>query len=256
MIKNILLVSMLVFSMVICSCAKETEEERDFILMGTSNIFPPFTYADASGQHIGFDIEIGKIVAQKMNKQLVITNMSFAELIPAVQNGLIDISICATTITEERKRIIDYSVAYYETSQIVIILKDNELEFVDIKTKDELGQNKKLAAEGSSIGAAIAKTLAGGRMILEGTFDEILPALQREEVDAIIMDGDVAKATLRRYPDMMLLPINFDVEEYGIVIQKDNTKLLSSVNRTLTELRASGEYDRLKEQYIDRFLRQ
>ncbi len=243
----------MLLSTLLISCGKN--ENSKVFTIGTGNIFPPFAYTLDGSTLVGFDIEIAKIIAQNYGEKYEIVPMNFEDLIPAIQNGDIDMMICATTITEERKKIIDYSNPYYETSQALIIRKDRINEFESITTKEELGHSKSLAAEASAIGATIAKSLAGGRRVFEGTFDAILAELEKGEVDAIVMDGDIARITITRHDDLMILPtIKFPSEYYGIVVQKGNKTLLSSINRTLNDLVVSGEYNRLVEQHVNAYL--
>ncbi len=175
--KKISLLSfILLLSISMFSCAQK-KEERNYILMGTSTIFPPFIYSTSGEQFVGFDIELGKIIARNYGRGIQITNMRFEELLPAVQNGTIDMSICATTITDERSKIVDFSVPYYQTSETVIIRKDELSRLQNIITKEDLGQNIELAAEIETTHVATAREIAAGRYVLVDTLEAIIEAL-------------------------------------------------------------------------------
>ncbi len=251
--KKLLMFVLLLLSVFVFSCGKK-EEERNYIIMGTSTIFPPFIYSTSSEQFVGFDIELGKIIARNYGKGIQITNMNFSELLPAVQNGTIDMAICATTITDERRRIVDFSAPYYQTSETVIIRKDHIGDFANITTKEELGQNIELASETGTTCAITARTLAGGRYVLEDTYDVIIEALKNDRIEAIIMDGDIAQMTIINNEDFTTLPIKFTEDLYGVAVQKGNDRLLSSINKTLADLQSSGEYQRLVEKHINAYL--
>ncbi len=259
--KKILLLSLILISFIgICSCSsngKSEDEKRDYLLVGTSTIFPPFIYSTSSEQFVGFDIELMKNIARKSGQMIQFTNMGFGELLPAVQSGLVDMSISSTTINEDRKRIVDFSIPYYETSDFVLINKNNEEAFKDIITKEQLGQTLSLAAEADTIYATFAKELAGGRPVLVDRVEVIVGYLIDGDVDAIVMDQEIATAILMKNKELSTLPIKFDPIYYGIAVKKGNEKLLASVNKAITEIRSSEEYDTLvQKQITDYFSKQ
>lgn len=93
------------------------------IIMGTSAGFPPFEYLDDKNQVVGVDVDIMAAVAKKLNKELVVENMDFDGLIPAVNSGKIDAIAAGMTVNDERKVNVDFSETYYDASNIVVVRK-------------------------------------------------------------------------------------------------------------------------------------
>ena len=92
------------------------------IKLGTNAAFPPFEYVE--GKNIaGFDISMGEFIAAKAGVKLEFVDMAFDSLIPALQAGSIDFIAAGMSITEERKKNVDFSVPYYASEQVIIIRK-------------------------------------------------------------------------------------------------------------------------------------
>lgn len=91
------------------------------IVMGTSAGFPPFEYLNDKNEVIGVDVDIMAAVAKKLDKELVVENMDFDGLIPALNGGKIDAIAAGMTVTEERKVNVDFSTTYFDASQVVVV---------------------------------------------------------------------------------------------------------------------------------------
>ncbi|MCM1321279.1 MAG: transporter substrate-binding domain-containing protein [Bacteroides sp.] len=103
----------------------EVLEGTDVIKLGTNAAFPPFEYVD--GKTItGFDILTGQKIARSCGARLEVVDMSFDSLIPALQSGAIDFIAAGMSVSEERKKNVDFSVPYYESEQVIIIRKAKE----------------------------------------------------------------------------------------------------------------------------------
>jgi polar amino acid transport system substrate-binding protein len=93
------------------------------LIMGTSAGFPPFEYLNDSNEVIGVDIDIMAAVAKKLDMELVVENMDFDGLIPALNSGKIQAIAAGMTVTDERKVNVDFSNTYFDASQVVVIRK-------------------------------------------------------------------------------------------------------------------------------------
>lgn len=92
------------------------------LTMGTETGFAPYEYKEGEAIY-GIDVEIAAAVAKKMNKKLVITDMDFDALIPALASSKIDIIAAGMTVTDERKQSVDFSDAYIDAAQVIVIRK-------------------------------------------------------------------------------------------------------------------------------------
>lgn len=92
------------------------------IKLGTNATFPPFEYVDGT-KIVGFDITMGQYIANDTNKKLEVVDMAFDSLIAALDSGVIDFVAAGMSVTEERKKNVDFSAPYYESEQVIIIRK-------------------------------------------------------------------------------------------------------------------------------------
>ncbi len=243
---------------IIISIVYYSINKTDDLIVGTNPTFPPFEYIGGiSGNDIvGFDIEIAKIIAKDYGSNIEIEILYFDELIEAIQSGNIDMAISTMTITDERKKYVDFSIPYYTTMSTVIVRSDDST-FEDITTREELGTNKKLGSRIGTTCLASALKIADGKPVVENnSWKFLIEQLLANNIDAIVMDKDVARAFLSKYENIRILPIEFDIEEYGIAVKKGNSKLLSSINTTLQRIFDSGEYNNLVQLYINNYLEQ
>jgi polar amino acid transport system substrate-binding protein len=90
--------------------------------MGTCAIFEPYTF-QANGKHTGFDIELSILLGGFLNKKIEIIDMAFEGLIPALQTGKIDFALSDFTVTEERKKLINFTEPYIVNDISVLVKK-------------------------------------------------------------------------------------------------------------------------------------
>ncbi len=81
--------------------------------IGTASVTEPFSFVDGSGKIVGYDIELGRRIAKKLEKKLVTVNMDFGGMIPALISGKVDMIAACITITDERSKQVLFSTPYY-----------------------------------------------------------------------------------------------------------------------------------------------
>lgn len=90
--------------------------------LGTNASFPPFEYVEGKNV-VGFDITMGQKIAAVAKTKLEVVDMAFDSLIPALQSGTIDFIAAGMSVTEERKKNVDFSQAYFASEQVIIVRK-------------------------------------------------------------------------------------------------------------------------------------
>ena len=92
------------------------------VVLGTNAAFPPFEYVEGKNI-VGFDITMGEKIAKAAGMKLEVMDMAFDSLIPALQSGTIDFIAAGMSVTEERKKNVDFSVPYFASEQVIIVRK-------------------------------------------------------------------------------------------------------------------------------------
>jgi polar amino acid transport system substrate-binding protein len=95
---------------------------KGVLRIATNAEFPPYEYND-NGKIVGFDIDLARAIADLLGKELVVVDMHFDSVIPAVQSGKADLGVSGITINEERKKNVDFSEPYYHASIVIVIRK-------------------------------------------------------------------------------------------------------------------------------------
>jgi polar amino acid transport system substrate-binding protein len=225
----------------------------DSLILGSNCEFPPFEFVEADGTKAGFDIEIGKLIAAKLGKDLVVDDMNFDGLLMALGTGKVDLILSAMTIKPERQEQADFSEPYFEAQQKIIVRKDYD----GIKTLDDV-KDKSVAVQDATTGYYLATDAAPDGLGLPAekvaAFANAAMAileLKQGRVDCVIVDSAPAAVFVSMNDDLVILDgIETPAEFYGIAVQKGNTELLTAVNEVLAEIKANGVYDQLITQFF------
>lgn len=235
--------------------------KKNVLYVAVNAEFPPFeTIVD--GEIVGFDIDLIKAIAGKLDMEVQIDNMEFDGVISAVNQGADDVAISGLTINETRKQSVDFSDAYFKGAAQILIVRSDDTHYTG-KTKAELDEQLKNQSIGVCSGFTGAAYASGdaewGFKAIEGakvkTYDNISLAiedLKNGTINAIIMDDVPAKeatATDENKNDIKCIDIALTVEEYGIAVKKGNTELLGKINQALKELEAEGELQRIADKW-------
>ncbi|HUT00786.1 MAG TPA: basic amino acid ABC transporter substrate-binding protein [Candidatus Thermoplasmatota archaeon] len=249
---SMVLVSAMVLGVVALSgCTQETENK---IIVGTSADFAPFEYKDAKGNIIGFDIDLIKKILTDQGYVVEVQDIGFDSLIPALQTGKIDVIAAAMTITDERLQQVDFSSAYYDANQAVLVKVGAG---VNITTVEDLKNYTVGAQTGTTGWAWVNDTLvATGKLNTDNfrSYDLYTDAVADliigpSRVGAIVIDSPVAKEFETNGNVKIILNITTN-ESYGFAVEKGNTELVNKINTGLTAVMATTYWSDLIEQYF------
>ncbi len=241
-----LLTVLLVFSVFSQTLAQI--QKRGKLIVGTEPTFPPFEFVDEKNQIVGFDIDIAQELAKRLNVKLEIVSLPFDSLIPALQQGKIDIIIAGMTITEERSKVVDFSKSYFNANQAIVIRKSAGF---SPKTLEEL-VGKKVAVQLGTTGDLVVSEISGVNIVRFQKFTDAFLELQNGRVDAVVLDEAPAKSYVNKFSKILALSNVIDTgETYGIAVKKGNKELLNFVNQTLDILRGNKTYDKLISKWFE-----
>lgn len=224
-----------------------TIKRRGKLIIGTEPTFPPFEFVDEKNQIVGFDIDIANELAKRLGVKLEIVSLPFDSLIPALQQGKIDLIIAGMTITEERAKVVDFSKPYFEANQAIVVRGDSK--FQPKKIDDLVG--KKVAVQLGTTGDLVVSKVKGIEVVRFQKFTDAFLELQNGRVDAVVLDEAPAKAYVRKFPKFILSAVIDTGETYGIAVKKGNRELLNFVNQTLDILKSTGVYNKLIQKWFE-----
>ena len=203
------------------------------IKMITEATFPPYEFL--RGQEIvGIDVEICRAVAQKLGKAFVAETVDFDSVIPAVISGKADLAAAGITVTEDRKKNVDFSVPYVKTGIVVISKKSNPF-----KAVAQL-KGKKIGVQSGTTSETYVLEQLKQEPERSRSPAEACAALKSGRVEFVIADIDPAKNCVKGESDLQLSDF-ITSEEYAVAIRKGQPELLAAINATIAELKANGK---------------
>ena len=213
--------------------------------------FMPFEYVSEEGDLLGFDMDLIRAIGDILGLDVVIDNISWEGLIPALLNYNYDAVIAGVTITPERQANVNFSNPYFE-SVLTLVTKEN---VTNVASLDDLA-GKTAAVQISTTGDFTASDLYdAGQLKNLSRFDTVADAMQAVIIgvaDVVVVDLPVAEAYLKANPNAPLKAMGAVSanEYYGIAIHKNNTQLLEQINAALDELKANGTYAAIYETWF------
>lgn len=108
--------------------AEDTDKPN--LVMATNAEFPPYEYIDGD-KYYGIDVEVAKIIADKLGYDLVIENVAFDSIIPGVQTGKYDMGMAGMTVTDERLEKVNFSDSYAKGVQVVIVKDGGKIQAIE-----------------------------------------------------------------------------------------------------------------------------
>ena len=228
---------------VLCVVLTGCESRKKTLVMATNAEFPPYEYYENDIIR-GIDAEIAAAVAQDLGYTLEIKDMAFESVLEAVQMGSVDIGAAALTVNDERKALVDFSVPYTTSSQVVIVPDGSDIASVD----GLIG--KRIGVQQGTTGDAYSGDIEDATIERYNKGFEAVQALVQEKVDAVIIDREPAKVYVSETEGLKILDESFTEEEYAIAVAKGNEKLLEDVNDSIQKLKSSGQLQEIIEKYI------
>ena len=214
--------------------------------IGTEGTYAPFTYHDASGALVGFDVEIGQAVAEKLGVKAEFLEGKWDGLIAGLDANRYDTVINQVGITEERKKKYDFSEPYIASKAVLIVKSDNEeiKDFADLKGKK--------AAQSLTSNFGKLATASGAELVGTDGFDQSIQLVLTGRADATINDSLSFLDFKKKKPDapVKIAAEQADADFSGIIIRKGEPELLEAINKALVEIKADGTYDKISQKYF------
>lgn len=250
--KKYTLVAMMAVGAMLAGCGKnETSQTAGAIepaavaiskvVVGLDDNFPPMGFRDEKNEIVGFDIDMAREAAKRMNLVVEFKPIDWSAKEAELAGKRVDALWNGLTITEERKKNIAFTAPYMENHQIIVVLSKS-----DIQDKTGLAGKVVGAQDGSSAVDAIKRDEATAASFKDlKTFGDNVTALMdlsTGRLDAVVVDEVVGRFHVAKKPDeYRVLEENFGVEEYGVGLRKDETELLAKLDAAMAEMKKDGK---------------
>jgi polar amino acid transport system substrate-binding protein len=216
------------------------------IQVATDATYRPFEYVDdATGEIIGFDIDVMNAIAAKANLDIEFINVAWDPLLAGMAQGTYTCAISCITITPARAQEMLFSNPYFTAGQIVVVLKSN----TTFTSKDNLTGD--VGAQLGTTGAMEVEKLTACTL---KNYDEIGLAFQdlmNGQINAVICDAPVAQGYVKANPNTLkTIGEMFTTEQYGIAVSKGNEDLLAKINAAIQAIKNEGLIDQYAAEWL------
>lgn len=229
------------------SCSEEKDgAEKDTIVAATSADNPPYEYIQ-DGKVVGLDIDIINAIGKELGKKVVIKNLDFPALLPALSTNSVDLVTAALTATEERKEHIDFSNGYSSTSMAVLLKKGENIKSIEDLNGKVIGVQMSTTWETYVKDLAVRfpdiriRSLANNLVLVE--------ELKVGSVDAIIMEEMQVQKFVQNVEDLDSFSLADTKGEFAIAFPKNST-LTPLINNAIQKLQSEGVLKQIKEKWI------
>lgn len=221
------------------------------VTMATSCNFPPYEYYDdVTGEATGIDVEIVKLVFERLGSDVEVADMDFGSVITSVQSGKYTIGAGAITITEERKNSVLFTDPYEVTVQQILVKNDSPIAAAG-----------DIAVEGAGYAIGVQQDTTGDLYVSEleqkgcctverfKTGTDAVIAMTSGKIDAVVIDNGPALAYVAKYDGLKMIASACDSEEYGFCFAKENAELCAAFNAELNALIEDGTVNEIIAKY-------
>ncbi len=242
------IVSLISVSFFMVSCSKDKTAVKN-IVVATDATWPPMEYVDENKKIVGFDIDYLTAAAKEAGFEVEFQNTAWDGIFAGLAANKYDAVCSSVTITDERKKTMDFSIPYVSIGQTIVVKKE-------LNGLEELSQFK-----GKKVGAQIGTTgaieISKYKEITLKTYDEIglaIEDLAKGRIDAVVCDNPIAAnyALLNpKYKEVLkIVGKPFTTEEYGVAVAKGNKEVLDLINAGISKVKEKGIDKELEKKWL------
>ncbi|HEX9027267.1 MAG TPA: transporter substrate-binding domain-containing protein [Clostridium sp.] len=247
---GILLTSVMAISLITgCGAAKSGNENKKYIIACDAK-YAPFSFEE-DGKYKGIDVEVLDAIAKEEKFEYELKPMDFEGIIPGLTANQIDGAIAGMSITDERKKSLDFSDGYFVSGLSLVVNKDN----TDIKGESDL-KGKSASIKKGTAGSKFAEDNKDKYGLTLNYFNDspsMFQAVENKNCDFLLEDYPVIayKIKVDSGAKLKLAGEKLTNVDYGFAVKKGaNQELLQKFNDGLKKLKENGKYDEIVGQYI------
>lgn len=243
------MVVLLIAMLALVGCQKEESEEADVLKVGMELKYPPFETKDEEGNPTGASVMLAEALGKYLGMDIEIVETDYGSLIPALEQGTIDVIISSMTITPAREEVVDFSDPYTNSQLMMLVYKDSIVQSPDdLNNPDVI-----IASKTGTIGALWAAEYAPNAQIrnIDEEASAVLEVAQGK-ADVFIYDPlsiirhhenykDTTRAVLEPLPN---------TKGWGIAMRKGEDALREKINAFIAEAKTDGTYDDIRETFL------
>ena len=213
------------------------------LTVGGDTTYQPMEYIEGD-KIVGFDVDLTQKIAEKLGLKLDFQTTAWDGIFPALIAHKFDMVVSSVSITDDRKKEMDFSTPYYQVDQTALIMADAGFDSI------EKLNGKTAGVQIGTTGELEAKKITGLKV---NTYDDNLLAiedLKAGRVDTVICDSVVGDVYAKNNADVKVGFVITTNESYGIAFAKDTPELLAAVNAALKGLVDDGTFAEISKKWF------
>ncbi|WP_108460893.1 amino acid ABC transporter substrate-binding protein [Devosia naphthalenivorans] len=240
------LVALAVATPTLAQSALDQIKEAGALRIGTEGTYAPFTFHDDTGALVGFDVEIGREIAERLGVEAEFVEGSWDGLIAGIDANRYDVVINQVGITEERQAKYDFSEPYIASKAALVVRGDN----TDITSFETLSGKKSAQTLTSNYGKLAQQY--GAEVVPTEGFDQSIALVLQGRADATINDSLSYFDFKTQQPDadVKIVATEADADFSGVLLAKGKPELVDAINVALAEIKEDGTYAEISEKYF------
>ena len=247
--KSILLIGLLQLALaapVMAQSALDQVKQAGVLRIGTEGTYAPFTFHDASGTLVGFDVEIAEQVAKRIGVKPQFVEGEWDGLIAGIDANRYDVVVNEVGITPARQAKYDFSEPYIASKAALIVRADDD----SIKSFADLSGKKSAQTITSNFGQLAEKS--GATLVPTEGFDQSIALVLQHRADATINDSLSFLDFKKHKPDapVKIAATQANADFSGILLAKDKPQLLAAINSALETIKKDGTYAAISQKYF------
>jgi polar amino acid transport system substrate-binding protein len=218
----------------------------DKVRIGTEGAYPPFNMIDKNGKPDGFDVDIAKALCEKMGADCTFVTQDWDGIIPGLLARKYDAIVASMSITDERKKAVDFTDRYYSNSLRFIARKGSGIDPNNLK-------GKSIGAQRATIAANYAEGVKDAEAKLYDTQENAYLDLSSGRIDLLVTDMLPGDDWLQseQGTGFEFVGENIDIDDkIGIAVRKGDDKLRESLNKAIAAIIADGTYAKINAKYF------
>jgi polar amino acid transport system substrate-binding protein len=227
--------------------------QRGELAVGMAGNMPPLNMTTKDGELIGYEVDLARAMAQAMGVRAKLKVIPFAELLPALQSGKIDLILSNMTITPRRNMKVAF-VGPYFTSGKAFLTKIKTIAMAKKPEDVDAKKTKLVALKASTSQAFVEEAIPDATLVIANDYDEAVKMVLEDKVDAMVADYPICVVSVFRYPDQGLLSVvtTLTYEPIGVGVPAGDPLMVNWVENFMRITGKTGLLDELKEKWLQR----
>jgi len=225
--------------------------QRGELTVGMTGNMPPLNMTTKEGELIGYEVDLADAMAKAMGVRAKLSVIPFAELLPALQSGKIDLILSNMTITPGRNLKAAFVGPYFISGK-AFLTKKKTIAMVDEPQDIDAKNTKLVALNGSTSQAFVEKAMPSAVLVTASDYDEAVKMVLEDKVHAMVADYPICVVSVFRYPNQGLLSVvtTLTYEPIGVGVPAGDPLLVNWVENFMGMAEETGLLQEFKEKWF------